>query len=83
MKRLPHVCNDIEINCGLEYIVGVKMAAGMDVREILEIEGPEQQFITKDALMNDKKVNALMLSFNERKLNMNSRNLGLTWICIA
>lgn len=59
------------------------MAAGMDVREILEIEGPEQQFITKDALMNDKKVNALMLSFNERKLNMNSRNLGLTWICIA
>ena len=59
------------------------MAAGMDVREILEIEGPEQQFITKDALMNDKKVNALMLSFNERKLNMNSRNFGLTWICIA
>ena len=59
------------------------MAAGMDVREILEIEGPEQQFITKDALMNDKKVNALMLSFNERKLNMNSRNLGLTWIFIA
>lgn len=83
MKRLPHVCNDIEINCSLEYIVGVKMAAGMDVREILEIEGPEQQFITKDALMNDKKVNALMFSFNERKLNMNSRNLGLTWICIA
>lgn len=56
----------MEIHCNLEYILGVKMAAGMDVREILEIEGPEQQFITKDALMNDKKVNGLMLSLNER-----------------
>jgi hypothetical protein len=37
-------------------ISGQNMAAGTDVRDILELEGPEQQFITKDALMNDKKV---------------------------
>lgn len=40
----------------MKLLLAVKMAAGMDVRDILELEGPEQQFITKDALMNDKKV---------------------------
>lgn len=40
----------------MKSLLVVKMAAGMDVRDILELEGPEQQFITKDALMNDRKV---------------------------
>lgn len=40
----------------MNLLLVVKMAAGMDVRDILELEGPEQQFITKDALMNDRKV---------------------------
>lgn len=40
----------------MKLLLVVKMAAGMDVRDILELEGPEQQFITKDALMNDRKV---------------------------
>lgn len=46
----------IRITHIMKLLLAVKMAAGMDVRDILELEGPEQQFITKDALMNDKKV---------------------------
>lgn len=46
----------IRITYIMKLLLAVKMAAGMDVRDILELEGPEQQFITKDALMNDKKV---------------------------
>ncbi|KAK3091085.1 hypothetical protein FSP39_017018 [Pinctada imbricata] len=57
------------------------MAAGADVRDILELEGQEQQFITKDALMNDKKKKSTRksdVSF-KRPEGMHRELWGLLW----
>ncbi|KAL5021544.1 hypothetical protein ScPMuIL_000699 [Solemya velum] len=56
------------------------MAVGMDVREILELESGEKDFITKDALMNDKKKKPRKsdLSF-KRPEGMHRELWGLLW----
>lgn len=55
----------------MKLLLVVKMAAGMDVRDILELEGPEQQFITKDALMNDRKVHIQLFKKNSHQRSLN------------
>ncbi|XP_048757719.2 DNA methyltransferase 1-associated protein 1-like isoform X1 [Ostrea edulis] len=62
-------------------LVRQKMAAGTDVRDILELESPEQQFITKDALMNNKQKKAARksdVSF-KRPEGMHRELWGLLW----